>query len=130
MQRRRDQRGLSLVEVLVAAVILAVGLLGIMAAFPTGYIDVVQGGGQSKAASYARQQLEVLKNQPFPTTLPTTGNVTLPADETAFSGTYSINLVPGTTAPNQLVRIIVSVTYSGAGGGRPQTITLETMRAQ
>ncbi len=62
---RPDPLGLNVVEVLVATVILVVGLLGVLSAFPTGYLDVVGSGGQSKAMSYARQKMEELKIGPF-----------------------------------------------------------------
>ncbi len=65
MQSARDHQGLTLIEVLIAAAILAVGLLALVSAFPIGYVDVAVSGGQSKATSYAQQKLQELKNQVF-----------------------------------------------------------------
>lgn len=136
MQRRGrpDPPGLTVVEVLVAAVILVVGLLGVLAAFPTGYLDVVGSGGQSKSMSYARQKMEELKNGPFTVAgsgsdVPTLGPPSN-APDAGFTRSWMITEVPGTTAPLRLARITVTVTFSGGGGGRPQTVTLETMRAE
>jgi prepilin-type N-terminal cleavage/methylation domain-containing protein len=121
-----DPRGFSLVEVLLAAGILAIGLLGVMAAFPTSYLAVVGSGGQSKAGSYARQQIERLKNQPFD---PGPTNGTLAGLDPRFTGTFTITPIAGTAAPNRLVRISVTATFGG-GGDRAQAVTLETMRSE
>jgi prepilin-type N-terminal cleavage/methylation domain-containing protein len=65
MRRARDRQGLTLIEVLIAAAILAVGVLALLSAFPIGYVDVNVSGGQSKATAYAQQMIEQLKNQTF-----------------------------------------------------------------
>jgi len=129
MRRMGVPRGLTLVEVLVAATILAIGLLGILTAFPTSYLNVVGSGAQSKAVAYARQQMEVLKNQPF--TPGPAGPTALTGLASGYSGTWAIATVGGTTAPNRLARITVAVTYPTGGAGRQaQTVTLETLRAE
>ncbi len=67
--RRTDEShmaaGFSLVELLVAASILAVALLGIAAALPTAGQTLHQAGQASKAVSLAQAMLETLKNDPF-----------------------------------------------------------------
>lgn len=121
---RNRQEGFTLIEVMVAAAILAVALLALVSAFPVGYVDVTTSGGQSKATAYAQQMLEQLKNQPFsPSAAAQTDT-----PEVDYTRTWSITQEPGTNAPNRLARIQVTVSWNG--GGRPQTITLETMRAE
>lgn len=129
MIRMRAPRGLTLIEVLLAATILAIGLLGVLTAFPTSYLDVVGSGAQSKAVSYARQQMEILKNQAFnPGPVSATSMTGL---ESGYTGTWRIDAVSGTIAPNRLARITVAVTYRTGGAGKaPQTVTLETLRAE
>ncbi|MFQ5962491.1 MAG: prepilin-type N-terminal cleavage/methylation domain-containing protein [Candidatus Methylomirabilales bacterium] len=122
--RRRGNRGLTLIEVLIAAAILAVGLLALLGAFPIGYSDVTVSGGQSKATAYAQQMLEQLKNQPF---TPGPLNQT-DTPEAGYTRTWTITQEPGTTAPNRLTRIQVTVVWTQ--GDRPQTVILETMRAE
>lgn len=122
--RVRDHRGFTLIEVLVAAAILAVALLALVSAFPVGYVDVTTSGGQSKSTAYAQQMLEQLKNQPFTASIAAQND----APEVNYTRTWSITQEPGTNPPNRLARIQVTVQYTG--GGRPQTVVLETMRAE
>jgi prepilin-type N-terminal cleavage/methylation domain-containing protein len=119
----KNRHGFTLIEVLIAASILAVGLLALVSAFPIGYVDVTVSGGQSKATAYGQQMLEQLKNQGF-NPGPDNGN---DAPEAAYARSWSITPVAGTVAPNRLARINVTVQW---GGNRPQTVALETMRAE
>jgi hypothetical protein len=57
--------GLSLVEGLVAAAIVAVAFIAISSLFPTGYSNITYGGNQTLAANYVQQKIEQLKNLPF-----------------------------------------------------------------
>jgi Tfp pilus assembly protein PilV len=59
------QCGLSLVEGLVAAALVAVAFLVISNLFPTGYSNITYGGNQTLAASYAQQKIEQLKSLSF-----------------------------------------------------------------
>ena len=125
MGRARDQRGMTLVEVVIAAAILVVGLLALMSALSAGQFNVVTSGGQSKATTYARQLLEQLKNAPFDPG--PTGGADTP--EAGFARTWTIAPEGATGPPNQLARITVRVTWR-AGWIQPQFATLETMRAE
>ena len=136
--RMKSRHGFTFIEVLIAAAILAVGLLALVSVFPVGYVDVTVSGGQSKATAYAQQMLEQLKNQPFnPGTPAFNGNdvpVLSPGPPLVLDNAYArtwwiqeVVLVPPTVAPNRLARITVTVTW---GGDRPQTVALETMRAE
>lgn len=123
-KRRWDPRGLSLPEVLIGGAILVVGLLGALGAVSTSYLDLDASAGLSKATAYAHQEVETLKNQPF-TPGPLTGTDSLEGG--LFVRTWRIEPIAGPVAPNRLARIVVTVNWTG---GRPQTVTLETMRAE
>jgi len=131
MRRVRNHRGLTLIEVLIAAAILAVGLLALVSTFPIGYVDVTVSGGQSRATSYAQAMMEQLKNQPFPAAFPVNGadvpQITAGVNDAAYARTWTITQEAGTNPPNRLARVRVTVQW---GGGRPQTVVLESMRAE
>lgn len=124
MKPWRDQRGFTIVEVLVAAAIMVIGVVGVSGAFSVAFTDVVASSGESKATAYARQQLEVLRNQPFSTTA-----AGADTPEAQFNRNWNTFLVPGTLAPNQVVTITVTVTWR-QGWSRGKTIILQTNRMQ
>ena len=124
MRNVLDARGMSLIEVMIASTILAVGLVSIISVFPTAYVNVDTSGERSKATAYAQQKLEELKNQPF-NPGPLTANDSLENGD--FTRGWTITQEPGTNIPNRLARIAVTVTWVGS---RPQTLTLETLRAE
>jgi Tfp pilus assembly protein PilV len=123
----RDERGITLVEVLVALAILFAGLIAIVETFSAGYLDVVAGGGQTTATAYARQQLEVLRSLSFQAMLDAGNGTDNPDGET--TRTWTIAVVPGTASPNRQARITVTVTWR-AGWRGYQSITVETIRGE
>lgn len=61
----RRGAGFTLVEVLVAATILVVALLGIAAVLPTADMSLHQAGQISKAVALTQEMIEMVKNDPF-----------------------------------------------------------------
>src|SRR6266581_1050095 len=57
-----DQRGMSLAEILVACVIIAIGLVGLLSAVPTASFGVQEGRQLSTATFLANQRLEQVRN--------------------------------------------------------------------
>ena len=63
-QGRAGSAGLTLVEVLIAASVLGVALLGMASAFPTGLLQVAYGGRITKATGLAHQMMEDIRSDP------------------------------------------------------------------
>src|SRR2546430_3982538 len=59
----RDDRGMTLIEVMIAITILVVGILALMNTVTTGYLDVAFSGGESTATAAPRQLLWPRENQ-------------------------------------------------------------------
>lgn len=126
MGSRRDDRGFTLVEVLVAMSILVIGLVAVLAMLSSGSSGVYGGGGYSKAAAYARQQVEQLKNLSF-NPGPASGTDT---PEAGVTRSWTITPEGATGAPNRLARITVTVTNQMPPPVGSQSVTIETMRAE
>ena len=62
---RGDRRGFTLVEVLVAAMILLVALMTLASMFPVGYKQIADAGRMTVAVTGARQVLEDIIDVPF-----------------------------------------------------------------
>ena len=65
MIRKRGTHGMTLIEILVSAAILAVALLAIANMFPTGYTNATEAGRRTMALTAARQILEDMHSIPF-----------------------------------------------------------------
>jgi type II secretory pathway pseudopilin PulG len=99
---RASGRGFTVLEVIVAASILVVALLGIASVLPVADMTLHQSGQISKAVALAQEMLEMVKNDPF-TALPnyigvdTRNTATYPVDDptTPIPGSLS-NFLGGT----------------------------------
>ncbi len=60
----RTEAGLTLIEVLIAAAVLAVGILGVAGAFPSAFRQVTEGGQITKATALAHQMMEDIRSEP------------------------------------------------------------------
>jgi prepilin-type N-terminal cleavage/methylation domain-containing protein len=112
----RDERGFTLGEVLVATLVLAIGLVGIVAGFQYATSGVEAGKGETTAAFLAEQRLEWLKalaltNWTSPTLVAgtTTEGYGSMADAALYRRVTTITDSPGgACGPNcKLVRVTV-----------------------
>jgi prepilin-type N-terminal cleavage/methylation domain-containing protein len=96
----RDERGFTLAEILVAAVIIAVGIVGLATVMPLAGYGIQQGNQLSTATFLAQQRLELVRNATwtgalYPSPLP--AGWTAPVD---CVGTSSGSAAPTTTTCN------------------------------
>ena len=132
MQIRKNQQGMTLVEVLIAAALILVGFTATMGAVSEGYLNVRASGGQTQATTYARQLIEQFRAQPFCPAAPPCFDPNPPAPGTGtdipapgFVRNWTVALVPGTAAPRQVANVTVRVIWR-AGWSRSQNITIQT----
>ena len=104
----RNDWGFTLIEVLVAAVILLVAIIAIATMFPTGRGNVDDAGKRSRALALAQENLEIVKNSAFP---PVGGSCPAP---TPSGYTCSMNVSLSGTSPNRLATVTVTVGWKGA----------------
>ena len=117
----RNTRGFTVVEVLVAAVIIAVALMGLAGLFPTAYRTVDWSGEETVAMTLAKQRLEWLKNQAYASAPlavgPTTENLT------GNNAGYTRQTVVTGNAPIPGVKMVM-VTVTTPVGRSVQLVTL------
>ncbi len=120
MRKATPERGMTMVELMVAIVVIAIGILALATLFPLGRGRVTRSGNDAKAYAYAEDGLEKAKNWTYDNlasqALPISG-----ADSLQYTRTLAVsrdNPEPGLTTA------AVSVTYPDPKG--PRTVTLFT----
>jgi prepilin-type N-terminal cleavage/methylation domain-containing protein len=118
----RDQRGMTLAEILAAAVIVAIGLVALASAIPLAAYGIQEGNQLSTATFLANARLEQARNAQWtaspavdnlgvsasPTAAPQSGGTTTFPDESAVAAPY--------TADSRQVRITDCGTGAGCTG--------------
>ena len=116
-----NQRGLTLLELLVAMMLLATALVGLAASFPLLMQAVTLGGFQTTATLLAQQCVEIAKSMPYdrlPVDLPN-ACPTSPTGYPAFSRTLTVT--PGTPTATTTT-VTTQVNFTGTSGGLRTTV--------
>lgn len=114
----RDARGTSLIELLIALVVLSIGVLAIGQLFPAGSRSQVGSGLMTRANYYAQQKIEQLGTLPWNDAALTAGRHPAAGYDTLGTGTqllrfYQVDVLP---APiNNLKRVSMSVSWTFLG---------------
>ncbi len=117
----RKADGFSLVEVLIAAAILAVALLAIASMFPTAHTNVDWSGDQTVAVTLAQQRIETLRNQPYIALAAGTTTETAIPGYTDYTRTTTIQVDIPTPGVKQ-----VAVTVAAPSGKSVGLVTVVT----
>jgi prepilin-type N-terminal cleavage/methylation domain-containing protein len=64
-KQRSNLKGFSLIELMVAVVILSIALIGIFLAFSSGWMGMANARDRTVATNYAREEMEDIKNMEF-----------------------------------------------------------------
>jgi prepilin-type N-terminal cleavage/methylation domain-containing protein len=116
----QGQRGLTLVEVMIALVVMALGILAIAQLFPASTRSQSQSSMLTAASFYAEQKLEALTTTPWDdVTLSVGRHPSATSAETlgttgAWSRFYDVDTLPA-AAMNNMKRVVVTVQWSNGG---------------
>jgi len=116
-----NQRGMTLLEILVAATVVCVGLLAVAVMFPTSSSNIDYGGKVSKATALAQEKVEELRNTSFASLAPGSDS------PSGYSRSWALS--DSGSAPYRLRTVTVTVGWPSALG-RPNSVTLQTLIAE
>ncbi len=123
---RASARGLSLVEGLVAAALVAIAFVAVSNLFPVGYSNITYGGNQTLAANYAQQKIEQLKNLAFDSINITTCSPNVENLGNGFSRSCVLTLNVGVgSLQGDMKKVRVTVTWPDKY--RPGSLSVETL---
>ncbi len=126
----RSKRGFSLLEVLIGATVLAVGLLGVASMFPVAYLNVDSGGKLTGATALAQSFIEQLRTLAVidPANFDAVIGPFLPAPANGFNDMSTANC-QGDPVANW--RTASCMNWRGTLGGQlPQAVGTVTMTCQ
>jgi type IV pilus assembly protein PilV len=137
----RLARGFTLIEVMIAATILAVGLLALAGMQVSAIRGGKQGRHTTEAAAAARSQLEQFDRMNFlsgslnatagwvaPTPVSNAGNTVQSTNGTVVEEAYNLQWRITDVDPNNTKSIDVQVTWTDNTNGQQKTLVLSTMK--
>jgi len=107
----RNSRGLTALEVLIAAAIVAIALVGLAVMTPTAYRTIDWAGEDTVAVTLAKQRIERLKNQSYTSALLAAGTTTqnLAGNYTGYTRTTVIEDDPPALGVAGIKQVTVTV---------------------
>ena len=139
----RDDRGMSLTELLISSVVFTTALMALAQLMTMGVASSYQAQARSEAVSLAKSQLEVLKAVSFGNAMLAAGGSVPPAAVVAgYSEQVDVSgqVVAGVSLHTRqwqvvdvtpsLKQITVAVTTNSSIMGQPVTVQISTLRSQ
>lgn len=130
-----NQRGITMIELMLAMLLLAIALVGLAASFPLAMVGVATGGFQTTATLLAQQCIDIAKSIASESNGYTTLPATLPAScpdgaVTGYAGFSRTVTITPAAPPAQMTTVTVAISFSGGGGGGINDTTISTILAQ
>lgn len=133
-ERKERQHGFSLIELMIATIILLTGVIGIAGSLGTSIVGTKNSQDITKLVSAVRQKMEELKSQPFSSVSSGTDYVDANGtpQSTATGAAYSRTWTATVDSPMAGLK---EITVSGSvlrpvGGARPLQLSARTYRAK
>lgn len=124
INRHLNNLGFTAAEVLIAATVFTIVLMGVAVMFASGSRDIHSGGTRSQAAYFVHQKLEELRNVPvFPPAPVSPAPPALDNPAPGFTRSWGVSALTG-TIPSRLATVAVTVSWTdGTGPKSMQSVT-------
>lgn len=113
----REERGIGLVELLIALLVLNIGIFATLAAFTSGALAIRRASHISTATAIADQEVEVLRNTAYPN-IASQAATLWPAAKTPDGRQYTVQVAVSTGSQ------LTSGTYQGSAKVKVATVTV------
>ncbi len=116
---RSNLSGFSLIELMVAAAILAFAIFGIFQAYSTGFLGMFDSRDRTVATNYVQEKMEELKNADFDTIVDEASSQIV--GDIKFSRNVNVEYIDGSTnliaaGPTNLKRVTTTVNWADRNG--------------
>jgi len=120
--RKLSHKGFSLIELMVAAVILSLAIFGIFQAFGAGFLGMFDARDRTVATNYVQEKMEELKNTDFDTVVPDADESLGIVGDIKFRRNVNVVYIDGSTnlivaGPTNLKRVTTTVKWDDRKGG-------------
>jgi prepilin-type N-terminal cleavage/methylation domain-containing protein len=135
----RDQRGVTLPELMMAIILLVIALIGLAASFPYAMQGVIAGGYQTTATLLAQQSIDQARGELYERlcSMDTGGSFAAVSGYTGFTRRIDVSPLaspcPGLPSTGTVTDVAVTVRFAGIAGMGAGTIwdtTVATIRSQ
>jgi len=119
INKKLSQNGFSLIELMVAAVILSLAIFGIFQAYSTGFLGMFDSRDRTIATNYLQEKMEELENADFDTVVDEASSQI--AGDIKFSRNVNVECIDGSTnlivaCPTNLKRVTTTVNWTDRKG--------------
>ena len=119
INNKLSQKGFSLIELMVAAAILAFAIFGIFQAYSTGFLGMFDSRDRTVATNYVQEKMEELKNVDFDTIVDEASSQIV--GDIKFSRNVNVEYIDGSTnliaaGPTNLKRVTTTVNWADRNG--------------
>jgi len=119
INRKLSHKGFSLIELMVAAAILALAIFGIFQAYSTGFLGMFDARDRTVATNYVQEKMEELKNADFDAVVDEASSQIV--GDIKFSRNVNVEYIDGRTnlivaGPTNLKRVNTTVNWTDRNG--------------